>query len=159
MDDHGYILLPPPQKGKQRMCLYLCIRVRMHKHLYVSAQIESLKASKIQHISVMEQQEGPSGPFGFLCLKLLLRQIILPVSEGSLNLVLNVSMLFGFSQVNPGCHSSTVIDVLLRDLQLCIMGLKSLPVFFTLLSESCRRVRRSHWAFCKGVAWKWILQS
>lgn len=126
------------------MCLYLCIHVHMHKYLYVPAQTESLKASKIQHISVTEQQGSLSGPFGFLCLKPLLRQIILAVPEESLNLVLHVSTLFGFSQVNPGCHSSTLTDVLVRDLKLCIMGLKSFPVFFTLLSESFCRVRRSH---------------
>lgn len=36
------------------------------------------------------------------------------VSEAFLNLVLHVSVLFGVSQVNPGCQLSTVNDVLLR---------------------------------------------
>lgn len=99
----------------------------------------------------MERQGRLSGPFDFLCLKLLLQQIIPAAPEASLNLVLHVSLPCGFGQVNPGWHSSTVNDVLLGDLQLCIMGLKSLLAFFMLLSESFCWARGSHRAFCKGV--------
>lgn len=111
----------------------MCVCVCAHG-TRAQAHTGSLKTSKSQGISFMEQQGSLSGPFGFLSLKLLLCQITLAVSEESLNLVLHVSLLFGFRQVNPGCHLSTVNDVLLRDLQLGIMGLKALPPFFTLLS-------------------------
>lgn len=147
MVEHGYTLrgssTTPERKGED-----VCVSVHVR---CAQAHKESLKASKSQRISFMEQQGSPSGPFGFSSLKLLLQQIILAVSEASLNLVLYVSILFGFSEVNPGCHLSAVNGVLLRDLQLGIMGLKSLPAFFTLLSESFCRACRSHQALCKGV--------
>ena len=112
----------------------MCVSVNVYT--YAQAHTEPLKASKSQSIGSMEHQGSPSGPFGFSCLKLLLRQIILAVSEQSSILVLQISSLCGFSQVNPACHWSTVNDVLLRDLQLCIIGLKSFPAFFTLLLNS-----------------------
>lgn len=148
MVDHRYRLrgssTTPERKGE-------AVCVSAHMCTCAQAHTESLKASKSQRISFIEQHRSPSGPFGFSCRKLLLRQIILAVPEESLNLVLHVSFLFGFSQVNPGCHLGTVNDVLLRDLQLCIMGLKSLPAFFMLLLESFCRACRSHPAFCKRV--------